>query len=99
MPHIEEKADIVIATYVTPWATSEFEQGAQYRHLLDKLLGKESVLITTDPKTSNRSVRSRLGENYNSNNLLMGYGLKPDENMVTSHPMVSSKLWRRRANG
>ena len=99
MPHIVEKADIVIATYVTPWATSEFEQGAQYRHLLDKLLGKESVLITTDPKTSNRSVRSRLGENYNSNNLLMGYGLKPDENMVTSHPMVSSKLWRRRANG
>jgi hypothetical protein len=30
--------------------------------------------------------------------LLTGYGLKPDENMVTSHPMVSSKLWRR-ANG
>jgi len=98
MPSIEVEADIVIATYVTPWATSGFEQGAQYRHLLDKLLGNESVLITTDPKTSNRSVRSRLGEHYNSTTLLTGYGLKPDDNMVTSHPMVSSKLWRR-ANG
>jgi len=98
MPHIGEHADIVVATYVTPWATSEFAQGEQYRYLLNKLLGDASVLITTDPKTSNRSVRSRLGEHYNANALLTGYGLKPDDNMVTSHPMVSSKLWRR-ANG
>ena len=98
MPSIDDTADIVIATYVTPWATSEFEQGAQYRHLLDKLLGEASVLITTDPKSSSKSVRSRLDEHYNANALLTGYGLKPDDNMVTSHPMVSSKLWRR-ANG
>lgn len=98
MPNIDDTADIVIATYVTPWATSEFEQGAQYRHLLDKLLGDASVLITTDPKSSSKSVRSRLDEHYNANALLTGYGLKPDDNMVTSHPMVSSKLWRR-ANG
>ena len=98
MPNIDDTADIVIATYVTPWATSEFEQGEQYRHLLDKLLGDASVLITTDPKSSSKSVRSRLDEDYNANALLTGYGLKPDDNMVTSHPMVSSKLWRR-ANG
>ena len=50
MPHIGEHADIVVATYVTPWATSEFAQGEQYRYLLNKLLGDASVLITTDPK-------------------------------------------------
>jgi hypothetical protein len=98
MPIIDSVADIVIATYVTPWATSQFEQGEQYRHLLNKLLGDASVLITTDPKSSSKSVRSRLDEHYNANALLTGYGLKPDDNMVTSHPMVSSKLWRR-ANG
>jgi hypothetical protein len=98
MPEINGAADIVIATYVTPWATSQFDQGEQYRHLLDKLLGDASVLITTDPKSSSKSVRSRLDEHYNANALLTGYGLKPDDNMVTSHPMVSSKLWRR-ANG
>jgi len=98
MPIIDSVADIVIATYVTPWATSQFEQGEQYRHLLEKLLGDASVLITTDPKSSSKSVRSRLDEHYNASALLTGYGLKPDENMVTSHPMVSSKLWRR-ANG
>ena len=98
MPIIDSIADIVIATYVTPWATSQFDQGEQYRHLLETLLGDASVLITTDPKSSSKSVRSRLDEHYNASALLTGYGLKPDENMVTSHPMVSSKLWRR-ANG
>lgn len=95
MPHIDEEVDIVIATYVTPWATMNFNAGNQYQKLLDSLLGVHSILITTDPQNSTKSVRSRLGEAYNCNSLLTGFGLRPDDNMITPHPMVSSKLWRR----
>lgn len=58
LPDNIESADFTVATYVTPWAINT-ETEDQYIRMLNQLLGDdESKLISVDPKTGNKSVRS-----------------------------------------
>lgn len=58
------ESDVVIATYVTPFvdrgADNDINDKGSYGELLDKILGKESILLSVDPISAESSVKSIL---------------------------------------
>ena len=55
----KENFDIIVSTYVTPWA--EGTPGEEnYVHFLQNVMGPTSFLLSVDPQTQHNSVRSAL---------------------------------------
>ena len=61
--------DVVIATYVAPWISGE-DSKRDYVNLLNNIIGRNSYLISVDPKNAHNSVRSILrNRSYNNDEL------------------------------
>tara|TARA_B100000963_G_C22626161_1_gene672489 strand:- start:1626 stop:2822 length:1197 start_codon:yes stop_codon:yes gene_type:complete len=95
------KAEIVIATFVTPWVLdSKTENQIQYKKLLKKIMTSESTLISTDPTNSECAVRSKIEHKQLDTNLTKFYKVTMEyDNPLDPEPLsfahsVSQKFWR-----
>ena len=94
--------DIVIATYVAPWISGE-DSKRDYVNLLNNIIGRNSYLISVDPKNAHNSVRSILrNRSYNNDELYKssenedGLGLICFKGPVTSESeSVEWSIWWR----
>ena len=59
--------DVVMATYVTPWVDESDTKEEFLQLCKDLLKNKNSVLISTDPGSSDYLVRSIVSNSYNAN--------------------------------
>ena len=106
----DEKApaiDILIATYVGPWAVFTSQQSKQnYEELLQKIVTKKTKFITIDPSDAKNTVVShaKKTEIYGDAVTLTGFyqGLQFESEklpwMQANSPMVNVRLWTRGVN-
>ena len=106
----DEKAptiDILIATYVGPWAVFTSQNSKQnYEELLQKIVTKKTKFITVDPSDARNTVIShaKKTEIYGDAVTLTGFyqGLQFESEklpwMQANSPMVNVRLWTRGVN-
>jgi len=98
VPDEAKPVDIIISTYVTPWAMNDDKNKRQYSELIQKLLSKEnSKLISVDPESSEKVIRSYT-EYFNLQDMYVGeLGLKNiHEPFDDSNNVVDCTIWAMR---
>lgn len=90
-----ESCDIIISTYVSPWAGLNDEL---YKSLLKSLMSKDSYLLSVDPQSSAKSVRLPLIGNINNQTLYRDIlEFIPAKMPITKeNPTVEWSVWQRR---
>ena len=101
IPVDAKPVDFTIATYVTPWAMNDEKNKLQYSELINTLLNKEKAkLITVDPESSNKIIRSYYQGDYNLDRMYRDeLNLKPIPNASRLHGedmVVECTVWKKK---
>lgn len=96
-------ADVILSTYVAPWALKNEKNRKNYEKLLTELMmNDEAKLISIDPASAENSVRAYLEGEFNlrafyTNNMK----LKESRSDIPTSEMISCRIWTKggRVNG
>ena len=91
----KENLDVMIATYVAPWAVDESRKS--YKNLLNATMGSTSYLVSIDPKNENSSVRSELTAHTKTHDLYDDLGMYTAQSPIDyENNSIEWSVWKKK---